>query len=62
MIREEFFKLVHELRPHISPDESSPNYRALTVEKKFSVALSTKHVITMLKLCLMDFFVQLATR
>ena len=35
----EFSKLVHELRPYISPDESSPNYRALTVEKKLAVAL-----------------------
>jgi hypothetical protein len=34
MTHEEFLKLVHGLRPYISPDESSPNYRALTVEKK----------------------------
>lgn len=39
MTREEFFKLVHELRPYISPDKSLPNYRALTVEKKLAVAL-----------------------
>ena len=39
MTREEFFKLVHELRPYISPDESSPNYRALTAEKRLAVAL-----------------------
>ena len=36
---EEFKKLGDELRPFISPDNSSPNYMAITVEKKLAITL-----------------------
>ena len=39
MSREEFEKLTNELRPFISPDSSSPNYMALSAEKKVAMTL-----------------------
>ena len=39
MSEEEFKKLADELRPFISPDNSSPNYMAITVEKKLAITL-----------------------
>ena len=39
MGRSDFMKLVEELRPHIQPDLSSPNYTALSAEKKVAVTL-----------------------
>ena len=39
MSREEFEKLTNELRPFISPDSSSPNYMALSAEKKVAMIL-----------------------
>lgn len=39
MSREEFKKLADELRPFISPDLSSPNYMALSAEKKLAMTL-----------------------
>lgn len=39
MTREKFLRFVDELRPYISPDLSSPNYRALSAEKKVAVTL-----------------------
>ena len=39
MTREKFYELVEELRPYISPDQSTPNYRALTTDKKVAVTL-----------------------
>ena len=35
----DFEALVAELRPYISPNPLSPNYRALNVEKKVAIAL-----------------------
>ncbi len=37
--REEFSTLLEELRPYITPDPKSPNYRALSSEKKLAVTL-----------------------
>ena len=37
--RDEFQKLLDELRPYISPNPKSPNYRALTAEKKLATTL-----------------------
>ena len=34
MTRKDFFDLVRQLQPYISPDESSPNYRLISAEKK----------------------------
>ena len=34
--KDAFFKLEEELRPHISPDPASPNYRAVTAKKTTS--------------------------
>ena len=39
MSREEFENLTNELRPSISPDPSSPNYMALSAEKKVAITL-----------------------
>ena len=39
MTREQFNELCDELRPHISPNPNSPNYRALPLEKKVAIAL-----------------------
>ena len=39
MTHEKFYELVEELRPYISPEQSSPNYRALTADKKVAVTL-----------------------
>ncbi|XP_044163271.1 protein ANTAGONIST OF LIKE HETEROCHROMATIN PROTEIN 1-like [Acropora millepora] len=39
MSRGSFMYLVDELRPHISPDQRSPNNRALTAEKKLGLTL-----------------------
>ena len=39
MTREDLFDLVHQLQPYISPDESSPNYRLISAEKKVAVTL-----------------------
>ena len=36
---EQFMQLVEKLRPYLSPDPDSPNYRALEVEKKVAIAL-----------------------
>ena len=38
-VREEFNKLLAEIRPYISPNPLSPNYRALTSEKKLAITL-----------------------
>ena len=37
--RAEFDKICNELRPYISPNILSPNYRALPVEKKVAAIL-----------------------
>ena len=37
--RERFVELAEELRPYISPNPLSPNYRALSTEKKLAVTL-----------------------
>ena len=37
--RERFVELTEELRPYISPNPLSPNYRALSTEKKLAVTL-----------------------
>ena len=39
MSREEFQELCEQLRPHISPGINSPNYLALSLEKKVAVTL-----------------------
>lgn len=39
MSQEEFEELTDELRPYISPDQSSPNYMALSAEKKLAMTL-----------------------
>lgn len=39
LTREEFYDLVEQLRPYVSTNFSSPNYRALPVEKKVAVTL-----------------------
>jgi hypothetical protein len=39
MPRESFMNLLAELNPYISPDLSSPNYRALSAEKKLALTL-----------------------
>ena len=39
MSRDLFTNLVFELRDYISPDPLSPNYRALTAEKKLAITL-----------------------
>ncbi len=37
--REAFMEFAEELCPYISPNPSSPNYRALSTEKKLAVTL-----------------------
>ena len=37
--RDEFQKLLEELRPYISPNPNSSNYRALSAEKKLATTL-----------------------
>ena len=37
--RTEFFKLEKEIRRYISPDSSSPNYRAISAKKKLAITL-----------------------
>ena len=37
--REEFMVLLAELKPYVAPDYTSPNYRALSAEKKLAVTL-----------------------
>eukprot|EP00794_Sanderia_malayensis_P020819 gene20819-biopygen15353 len=39
MTQEMFYELVEELRPYISPDNSTPNYRALSADKKVAITL-----------------------
>ena len=39
MTRESFMNLLAELNPYISPNQSSPNYRALSAEKKLAMTL-----------------------
>ena len=39
MTCKDFFELVRQLQPHISLDESSPNYRSISAEKKVAVTL-----------------------
>ncbi len=39
MPRESFMDLLAELNPYISPNLSSPNYRALSAEKKLALTL-----------------------
>ena len=39
MSQQEFEKLTNELRPFLSPDPSSPNYMALSTEKKVAMTL-----------------------
>ena len=39
MSRESFRDLLAELNPYISPNDSSPNYRTLSAEKKLALTL-----------------------
>ena len=39
MTKDSFVELVEELRPYIYPDSKSPNYRAVSAEKKVAVTL-----------------------
>ena len=41
MTRKDFFDLVRQLQPYISPDESSPNYRSISAEKKLQLLFIT---------------------